>query len=151
MSIAALAITLATQFVPALIGVLTAFGWFVVRGSRPDLQESKFSHWWGGLAAVALLALPSVGAGLLTVFGLLRVGSVTQHLPILLFNSLLPQFIPLAFGLTIVLFCFFQREEPFRRHFAASVLVGFLARELVYVTFALLYLILAVTGIVPFS
>lgn len=146
MNLTGVLINVATQVVPGLIGALIAFLWFVRRG--PNLGVSPG---WGGLAALALLAVPSVCEALVSVFRLTRVLAVRASLPSLLLSSLLPALILFVIGLIVVLSSFFQHQDPLRRHLAASVLIGYLARELAYVVFLLVYWVLSRLGLaVPF-
>jgi hypothetical protein len=121
----ALLAPLLTQGIPAVLGVLAAALWFVFRRG-----ENPVSRWWGGLAGLSLLALPSVGGAGLTVFSVSRLHSEGANAALL--TSLLPQVLPLIFGFTVVLLCFFQRSELLRRRFAGAVLIGYLTRELGY-------------------
>ena len=53
---------------------------------------------------------------------------------------LLPTALFLVCGVSVLLLSFFQREDLLRRRFAAAVMIGYLARELVYVLFFMLRL-----------
>ncbi|WP_309570385.1 hypothetical protein [Deinococcus sp.] len=116
------------QWLPALAGVLAALLWFVVSPGP--------SRWWGALAGLAVVPIPGVGSTLLTAYGLVRVfmdwAQVAAHL--------LPTALFLVCGVSVLLLSFFQREDLLRRRFAAAVMIGYLARELVYVLFFMLRL-----------
>ena len=117
--------SLLLQGIPALLGVLAAVLAFVLRPGA--------SRWWGGLAALALLALPSITGLLLTVFSLARQHSDNAEVvSFSVWSLLLPAVLPLLLGGAAVLICFFQRHDPLRRRVAGAVLVGYLTREAGY-------------------
>ncbi|WP_425145773.1 hypothetical protein [Deinococcus sp.] len=124
------------QLVPALVGALAAALWFMLRPG----STRREGRWWGLLAGLALLAVPSVSGALLTVFTLSRVRAEGAG-GVIVF-SLLPAALPLL-GLGVVIACFFQREDLLRQRFAAAILVGYLARELSYVLLIAASLLLA--------
>jgi hypothetical protein len=135
---AALVITGLTQLVPGLLAFLGALGWFALRSRNQ--AKPRPSLWWGALAGLAALAVPSVMAQLSVYISLKASGSASR-LPLLL-TTLPGAALWLLLSLGVTLACVFQRQDPLRRSVASAVLAGALLREVLLVVFSVLALLL---------
>ncbi|WP_293911989.1 hypothetical protein [Deinococcus sp.] len=131
------------QLVPGLLAFLGALGWFALRArGQPELRPNL---WWGALAGLAALAVPSVMAQVGTYVGLSGARS-SSRLPLML-TSLPSAVIWLLLSLSVLLICVFQRKDPLRRSVAAAVLAGVLVREVLLVVFSVLALLFFSSGL----
>ena len=117
-----------SQLLPGLLAFGGALLWFVQRAQVPP-HLPRPSRWWGALAGLAVLAVPSVMGHVIQFVGLGL--SNRQNLSFLVLTTLPTAAVWLAVSAVIVLACLTQREEPLQRSVASAMLFGWVLRELI--------------------